>query len=33
MRMLDRLDPLWLNIVSITLFVILMADVAVTLAG
>lgn len=33
MRMLDRLDPLWLNIVSITLFVVLMADVAVTLAG
>lgn len=33
MRMLDRLDPLWLNIVSITLFVVLLADVAVTLAG
>lgn len=33
MRVLDRFDPLWLNIVSITLFVVLMADVAVTLAG
>ncbi len=30
---LDKIDPLTLNIVSITLFIILLADAAVTLAG